>query len=82
MREMTKIQGKYYKWALRFTLKNHNFPTKSEIADHFGVAINNTQLHMTALERKGWIKRIPDSPKYKFTKVKLRVESGPTGDIK
>ena len=71
MKELTKLQQQYYKWLLKMTLKNHNFPTRQETARHFGVNLNAAQFHIVELERKGYIKQIPYSPKYKFTNVKL-----------
>ena len=73
MKGLTKLQQKYLDWLLKQTLKNHNFPTRQETASHFGVNLNAAQFHIVELERKGHIKQIPYSPKYKFTNVKLTV---------
>ena len=77
MKELTKLQEKYYNWLLKQTLKNHNFPTRQEAANHFGVNLNAAQFHIVELERKGYIKQLPYSPKYKFVDVKLTIS--PTG---
>ena len=74
MKELTDIQRRYYKWLLKMTLKNHNFPTRHEAAQRFGVNLNTVQLHVSALERKGHIKRVPFSPKYKFVNVTLVIK--------
>ena len=71
MKEITKLQHKYYSWLLRQTLKNHNFPTRQETANHFGVNLNAAQFHIVELERKGYIQQLPNSPRYKFTNIKL-----------
>lgn len=71
VREITKLQQKYLDWLLRMTLKNHNFPTRQETANHFGVNLNAAQFQIVELERKGYIKQLPYSPKYKFTNIKL-----------
>lgn len=71
MKELTKLQQKYYDWLLRTMLKNHNFPTRSEAADHFDVGLNTVNSYLCVLEKKGHIKKVYLSPKYRFTNVKL-----------
>lgn len=71
MKGLTKIQERYHDWLLRMTLKNHNFPTRQEAAEHFGVNLSAALFHIMALERKKLIERVPGSPKYKFVDIKL-----------
>lgn len=69
MKNLTKIQQKYYRWLLHTTLKNHNFPTRLETAKHFKVGLTAVNCHLMNLEKKGYIKKVKNSPKYKFTSV-------------
>tara|TARA_B100001123_G_C15243951_1_gene1000159 strand:- start:1339 stop:1560 length:222 start_codon:yes stop_codon:yes gene_type:complete len=60
MEKLTERQTEIYQWLRSQIVDNHLPPTLKEIADNFEFANSSgSRYHLRALERKGWIIRIP-----------------------
>ena len=60
MDELTKKQKKILRFIEKFSSENHYPPTFKEIADKFEITIGTVQDHISALNRKGYLKREKD----------------------
>ena len=60
MEGLTNTQEKVYQWLRDRIIIDHLLPTMREIAQHFEFSnASGSRCHLRALERKGWIVRIP-----------------------
>jgi repressor LexA len=60
MEGLTYTQERVYQWLRDRIVEDHLPPTMREIAQHFEFANSSgSRCHLIALERKGWIIRIP-----------------------
>lgn len=61
---ITKTQEKVLSFVEQASAQNGHPPTIQEIAHHFGwSSVSSAQQHLSALQKKGWIDRIPNSPR-------------------
>ena len=60
MDKLTDKQSKILDFIREYTLDNPYPPTFQEIAQKFKITIGTVQDHISALQRKGYIERIPD----------------------
>ena len=60
MEGLTDTQEEIYQWLRDRIVEDHLPPTMREISRHFEFAsATGSRCHLRALERKGWIVRIP-----------------------
>ena len=58
---MTVRQSQIFKFIKRFQARHGYPPTRAEITNQFGFkSPNATADHLKAIEKRGWIKLIPD----------------------
>lgn len=60
---LTTTQQKVLKFVQAFVARHRFAPTAAEIAGHFGIAVKNGFYYLELLERKGYIRRWPRSPR-------------------
>ena len=60
---LTPTQQKVLSFLKTFVSRHRFAPTAAEIAGHFGIAVKNGFYYLELLERKGYIRRRPHSPR-------------------
>jgi repressor LexA len=63
MTQLTPSQQRVLSFLQEFANRNRFAPTAKEIARHFGIAEKNAFYYLDLLERKGYIRRRPHSPR-------------------
>ncbi len=64
MIDLSPSQNKILRYLEQCSQKGSNMPTLAEIASHFGLSNRSTiRQHLQALEKKGFIKRVKNSPR-------------------
>jgi len=59
---LTPRQAQIFKFLKRYQAKHGYPPTRQEITDQFQFKSNNaTADHLKAIEKRGWIKIVPDT---------------------
>lgn len=61
---LTQTQRKVLAFLQAFVARHRFPPTAKEIAEHFGIAVKNGFYYLGLLERKGYIRRRPHSPRW------------------
>lgn len=56
---LTSRQNEIFSFLKNFAQKNGFAPSIREIGDNFHIAPSSTLAHLKALEKKGYIKRVP-----------------------
>lgn len=59
-RALTFKQGRILAFVKRFIEKNGYPPSTPEISDHYRLSRNGVVQHLALIERKGYLKRIPN----------------------
>ena len=60
---LTPAQQKVLSFIKDFVARHRFAPTAKEIAENFGIAVKNGFYYLDLLERKGYIRRRPHSPR-------------------
>ena len=61
--QMTHRQNEIFSFLQHFAQKNGFAPSIREIGEYFHIAPSSTLDHLKALEKKGYIKRVPAKPR-------------------
>lgn len=81
MSEPTNIQHRYIAYIDHYIRCFDNFPSMKEMAESFGVNPNAARDNCVALEKKGYLKKVPGRQCYQRTiKFKQFMASWPKGE--
>jgi len=76
---ITRRQGEFLSFILRYTQKNGIAPSYEDMATHFGISSPSVNGMMKTLERNGFISRVPGAAR--TVRVEVRPEDLPEGDF-
>lgn len=76
---ITKRQGEFLAFILRYTQKRGIAPSYDDMATHFGISTPSVNGMMKTLERNGFISRVPGAAR--TVRVEVRPEDLPAGDF-
>lgn len=63
-KELTGPQAKILRYVISFQRSKGFPPTRGELCDKFGwKSKNSAQEHLVAIERKGWLRLWPETPR-------------------
>ena len=81
-KKLTKKQQKILEFILKFTEENSYPPTLKEIAGKFKITIGNIQDHVSALQRKQYLEKKPDTARgFKVVKTSAGNKVTPKSDM-
>ena len=79
MTAITKRQGEFLAFILRYTQKHGIALSYEDMATHFGISSPSVNGMMKTLERHGFISRVPGAAR--TVRVEVRPEDLPEGDF-